>query len=102
MDGRVVLNNQPVGAFKTMTEVPILKSATAPSVIWMTPSVVKAGALPVTALLLQILVPPVAAVIDTVARAETAIRQRSNNTETSLLYISGSMNAMRAISGTLR
>lgn len=96
------MNCQPVGAFSTITDVPILKSATAPSVICMAPSVVNAGALPVTALLLQMFVPPVAAVTDTAARAATAIRQRSNDTETSLLYISGSMSAMRAFLGTLR
>jgi hypothetical protein len=66
----------------------MLKSVLAPSVITMGPKVVKAGALPVTALLLQIFVPPVAAVTDTAAFAVKHTQQINTNTETSLLYIS--------------
>lgn len=88
MVGSVVLNCQPVGAVSTITDVPMLKSALAPSVITIGPNVVNAGALPVTALLLQIFVPPVAAVTDTAAPAVKQTQQINTNTETSLLYIS--------------
>lgn len=83
----VLLNCQPDGALSTMVAVPVLKSLFSTSVMDMGLRVVKAGALPVAALLLQMFVPPVAAVIDTLATAVLTAQQTNHNTASSLLYI---------------
>jgi hypothetical protein len=81
--GVVLQNCHPVGACKISVSViidvppPPVRSELFVSATVMLPSVVHPGALPVTALLLQILVPPVAAV--TVTRAKEGLARMHNS-----------------------
>ena len=74
-----VQNCQPAGAFRISVSVPAARSAVAPSVIKILPIEVHEGALPVAALLAQIFIPPVGAVIDTDASAAIRVQKKTKN-----------------------
>ena len=85
------LNAHPAGGVINIVTVhaPVIlpKSLTAPSAIVITPSVVNAGALPPTARLLQIFVPPVAGVTVIVAEAILLIPHSSIATKNILMLL---------------
>ena len=76
-----VLNSNPVGAFnKRVWPLPLLKSLLFPSVMTREPRVVHAGEVALAALSAEML-PPVAGVMLTVARADDVPKQSNSNSE---------------------